>query len=115
MTEQPQRTQLSPEEWKQLCLLNLAQLQTHIQGMPPVLEGGLSAMTAEQMAAIDTHLTRGKSFLNAWARAKPLVTAEVRGPVDQAAPQVTNQTNGAEPPRQKRKYTKRAKSDQAVA
>lgn len=77
MTEQPQRTQLSPDEWKQLCLLNVNQLLTHLQNLPAVLEGGTSAMTVEQMSAIETHLARGKTFLTAWARSKPVQAQEV--------------------------------------
>lgn len=98
MTEQPQRTQLSPEEWKQLCLLNLAQLQTHLQNLPPVLEGGSSAMTAQQMQAIEDHLNRGRQFLNAWARAKliqPVVQPEIK---PQEAVQAAN---GAAPPKKR--------------
>lgn len=113
MTEQPQRTQLSPEEWKQLCLLNVAQLQTHLQNLPPVLEGGTSAMTAQQIDAIEAHLTRGRSFLNAWARSKPLQTAP-----QQAAPdvkEVAQQANGAEPPKRRGGWQKgRARKPKAA-
>lgn len=110
MTEQPQRTQLSPEEWKQLCLLNLAQLQTHLQNLPAVLEGGTSAMTAEQVSSIETHLNRGRTFLNAWARAKMVQPVSQEQPAPQEAVQAAN---GAT--RVKRKYTHRAKSAQAAA
>lgn len=99
MTEQPQRTQLSPEEWKQLCLLNVAQLQTHLQNLPPVLEGGSSAMTAQQIDAIEAHLTRGRSFLNAWARSKPLQTAPQQAKPD--VKEVAQAANGATPPKKR--------------
>ena len=104
MTDQPKTAQLSPEEWKQLCVLNINQLQTHLQNMPAVLEGGSSAMTAERIAEIETHLNRGRTFLNAWARSKAIQ-------VQPAAPVEVPAVN--EPPRQKRKYTRRA--EQKVA
>lgn len=114
MTEQPQRTQLSPEEWKQLCLLNVAQLQTHLQNLPPVLEGGTSAMTAQQMAAIKAHLARGESFLNAWARAKPLQTAQEQPRAE--SQEAAHAMNGDEAPKRKGGWQKgRARKPKADA
>lgn len=118
MTEQPQRTQLSPEEWKQLCVLNVAQLHTHLQNLPPVLEGGTSGMTAEQMTAIEAHLARGSQFLNAWARAKPLQTAQQSSALAPQEP--AQEANGAEPvrrkggwPKGKKRVSKAAEQDAA--
>lgn len=108
MNEQPKTAQLSPEEWKQLCLVNLTQLHGGITNMAPQLEGGNPGMNSEVIASIEAHLARFTSFLGAWARSRPV-------PLVQAAQSVPAQVNGAtEPPRQKRKYTKRAKPEGAV-
>lgn len=109
MTDQPKSTQLSPEEWKQLCLLNGQQLLNFLSGIPPQIESGAPGLTVEHMAQIDAHVARARNFLGAWLRSRPVQ------PVDQFKPEVPavsqQSMNGVEPPRQKRKYTKRAKPE----
>lgn len=117
MSEQPKSTQLSPEEWKQLCVLNAKQLFDYINNLPSMARETeespvISGMTPQHIAAIEAHITRGSQFLNAWARSKPV--QEAANPAQpqataNAANNVAAQLNGAEPPRQKRKYTKRAR------
>lgn len=119
MTEQPKSTQLSPEEWKQLCVLNAKQLFDYINNLPSMARETeespvVSGMTPQHIAAIEAHIMRGSQFLNAWARSKPV--QEAANPAPQAGVNLVNQaSNGSEPPRQKRKYTKRAKPEQRVA
>lgn len=119
MSEQPKSTQLSPEEWKQLCVLNAKQLFDYINNLPSMARETeespvVSGMTPQHIAAIEAHIARGSQFLNAWARSKPVQEAASPAP-QQASNNVAAQLNGAEPPRQKRKYTKRAKPEQRVA
>lgn len=66
----PKTAQLTPEEWKQLCILNAAQLQNFLQSIPGNTETGASGLTDEAMSIVDMHMARGRTFLGAWARAK---------------------------------------------
>lgn len=71
MTEQPRSTaQLMPEEWKQLCLLNLGQLHTFLQSIPSATETGASNLTEQHVAMIEAQIGRTATFLNAWRRAR---------------------------------------------
>lgn len=100
MTEQPKTVGLSPDEWKQLCVLNCAQLQQYLNGIAPQTEGGASGLTAEHLGLIEQHTARGHAFLNAWAASKA-IPAPTPAVVD-----VTNGAARAEKP--KRKYTRRS-------
>lgn len=92
MTE-PKTMQLAPADWKQLCLLNAAQLHGYIEMIPPHNEGGASALTDDALREIDAHLERGRALLRAWRVARmPAVVAEVKV-----------QTNGADPVKPKGK------------
>lgn len=83
-------TQLTAEEWKQLCLLGVAQLNTFVQqiAVPP---------TGEHFALIDSHLERWRTHMGAWAASKVVL--------DPVPPQQAVRTapagNGAEPPKKK--------------
>ena len=102
MTDQPKSTtQLSPEEWKQLCLLNCQQLQNFIGSIPPQIESGAPGLTADHLAMIDNHVVRARTFLNAWTRAKPVVsTAEQQAQVMAQVPAIdaAPASNGAAEP-----------------
>lgn len=101
MTEQAKTVGLSPDEWKQLCVLNCAQLQNYLNGIAPQTEGGASGLNAEHLALIDQHVARGRAFLNAWAASKP-----VPAPPKAAVVEIGN--GAAAPEKAKRKYTRRA-------
>lgn len=87
---QPAFTTLSPDEWKQLCLLNVGQLQNYLLGIPALTESGASGMTDEHLAQIEAHVTRGQSFLIAW-RKSSVGAARIEPPAAHA------EGNGAEP------------------
>lgn len=113
MTEPRKSATLSPDEWKQLALLGCVQLQNYLNGIPPVVESGASGLTVEHMAEIDRHLDRMKSLhLFGWRNSKSLQPVQQQPSTSFEQPA---QANGAEPPRQKRKYTKRAKPEGVTA
>lgn len=58
--------QLTPEEWKQLCILNMVQLHNYLQSIPGNTETGASGLTDQVRNIIDAHLARGHTFLRAW-------------------------------------------------
>lgn len=72
--------QLTPEEWKQLVLLNAAQLQNWLQGIPGNTESGAAGVTADHLALVDGHLNRLRTFLRAWSVAKIDVPAQRSAP-----------------------------------
>lgn len=91
--------QLTPEEWKQLVLLNAAQLQNYLQSIPGNTEGGASGLNDGNLALIDAHIARGRSFMRAWSLARLTVPQQATAPQPQAqdgAP-APEQANGAEP------------------
>lgn len=93
MTEQTGKVaKLTPEEWKQLVLLNTAQLQNHLQAIPGNTETGAAGLTEHHLALIDTHIGRGRAFMRAWS----LATLEI-APVVQPHQAPVQHTNGAEP------------------
>ena len=93
---EPKTMQLAPADWKQLCLLNAAQLHNYIEMIPPHNEGGASALTDEAVREIDAHLERGRALLRAWRVSRiPAMVAEVKV---QTKPAV----NGAVPKRRGR-------------
>lgn len=94
--------ELSPEEWKQLALLNCAQLQTFLTNIPPHIESGASGLTAQHMVLVQEHTARGRVFLTAWANSKQRIAPQ---PVQVVA-------NGAAP--EKRKRGRPAKPKAAV-
>lgn len=97
--------QLKGEQWKQLALLNLTQLIKGLESVTGNTEGGESGMSDEFLAKIDTHLAEMRLYLRSWRASKIVVPA----------PAVVTQTaNGADVPRQKRKYTKRQQPAQAA-
>lgn len=77
MTEQ-KSTQLSPEEWKQLCLLNVDQLLNFLRAIPA--QGQVSetdttiiaGLVPERINQIEEHLGRLGQFLRAWSRSRPV-------------------------------------------
>lgn len=95
MTEQTTSkvAKLTPEEWKQLVLLNTAQLQNYLQSIPGNTETGVAGFTDQHMAIIDGHFARGRAFMRAWS----LSTVEVAPAAQPPAP--AHQANGAEPPK----------------
>lgn len=104
MTEQPKTVGLSPDEWKQLCVLNCAQLQNYLTGIAPQTEGGASGLTPEHLALIEQHVARGKAFLVAWGASRPVIA-----PQPQEAKPAQPAANGAAvEPRAKRKYVRKA-------
>jgi hypothetical protein len=123
VTDQPKSTQLSPEEWKQLCCLNSKQLFDYITNIPAMVKADETApitagLTAQHVAEINAHIERGAQFLGAWLRSKPVQPVEqnLKGATARQIIQDDPQAmNGAQPTRQKRKYTKRAKPEQRVA
>lgn len=67
MTALPKKTtQLTPEEWKQLVLLNVSQLGTFLQNIPGNTESGSAGFTEQHMQLIGGHLDRMGSFMRAW-------------------------------------------------
>lgn len=70
MTEPRTTAQLMPEEWKQLCLLNVGQLHAFLQSIPSATETGASNLTDEHYAMIEAQIARAATFLNAWRRAR---------------------------------------------
>lgn len=113
MVTEQKSTQLSPEEWKQLCVLNCQQLLNFLNACPAMgkMEGSediVSGMTSARIAEIDAHVARSRQFLMAWARSKPVGIPE---PVKQeAAPEA----NGAAPPVKKRGRPRKAEAQQAA-
>lgn len=84
-SEVPQKTtQLTPEEWKQLCILNVTQLHSFIQGIPSHTEGGVAGINDHHLALIEGHLQRGAAFLRAWQKSKTIIPV-----AEEAAPQET--------------------------
>lgn len=71
MTEKT--TSLTPEEWKQLCLLNVTQLHNFLQGVPAQTEGGVAGISDQHLALIEGHLQRGSAFLRAWQKSRPVI------------------------------------------
>lgn len=90
---EPTIAELSPEEWKQLALLNCAQLQTFLNNIPPHVESGASGLTAQHMGLVQEHTARGRIFLTAWANSKLRVPPQ---------PAQTVAANGAVPGKRKR-------------
>lgn len=112
-----QTTSLSPDEWKALCLTNVAQLHTFLNGIPPISEGGLSGITDQHMALIEGHLNRQSAFLNAWRRSKAVGTvAQAESQPEAPAPAQT--ANGAQAPKRKggwpRGKSRKAKQPEAT-
>lgn len=99
MTEQTtgRVAQLNPEEWKQLVLLNAAQLQNYLQTIPGSTEGGASGLTDQHMALIDGHIARGQLFMRAWAVSRLTAAPQVDAPAKAA----NGATNGAHEPTRK--------------
>lgn len=93
MTDTPRSTaQLMPEEWKQLCLLNLGQLHTFLNSIPSATETGASNLTEQHVAMIEAQIGRTATFLNAWRRAR--IPGGVADQREEVAP-VKQATNGA--------------------
>lgn len=93
-------TQLSPEEWKQLCVLNCQQLVNFLSSVPAmglIEDVPVSGMTADRLVEIENHLVRGKQFLMAWARSRPVGVEQQK-----EAKVETAQTNGSQPKRRGR-------------
>lgn len=84
--------QLSPEEWKQLCLLNVGQLQTYLQA--------LTTPAPEHMAAIEAHMARWRDHMAAWCLARPLSTQPAAQTIA-VEPEIKPETNGAIAPKRK--------------
>lgn len=83
---QPKTMQLAPADWKQLCLLNAAQLHGYIEMIPPHTEDGSSALTDDALREIGAHLERGLALLRAWRVARvPAMVAEVNPQANGAA------------------------------
>lgn len=99
MTDAPKKTiALAPAHWRQLALLNVAQLHNFIDGIPAQTESGISALTDEQIAVIDAHLDEHRSFLRAWRLSRmPQMAAQQPAP----APQQANGKHEPEPVRRK--------------
>lgn len=95
MSDAPKTMQLAPAHWRQLCLLNVAQLHDYISSLPAHVEGGGSALTAIEMAVIDAHLAEQRAFLTAWQKSR------VPGLVVQPVPQVQPAANGHATPKRK--------------
>lgn len=71
MTASPKKTtQLTPDEWKQLALLNVSQLGTYLQNIPGNTETGSAGLTPQHLQLIGGHLDRFGSFLRAWSVAR---------------------------------------------
>lgn len=69
-------TTLTGEEWRNLCLVNVNQMQQFLQGIPGVTEGGLPGMSADHLLGSFNHIERLQQFLTAWSKAKPLVVSQ---------------------------------------
>lgn len=91
-------TQLTPEEWKQLCLLNIVQLKGFLDQ--------IAIPTDEQMKLIDEHMARWRMFMNAWVLAKPEEKPQepARGP----------EMNGVEPPKKRRGRPPKVRPEQEM-
>lgn len=89
---QPTTTALSPDEWKTLCMVNVTQLHSFLQNIPPMMETGVAGLTDEHLALIDGHLNRQRAFLNAWRRAR------AAGTVAEPVPQQEQPTPTRHPP-----------------
>lgn len=70
MPDAPKVMALAPADWRQLCLLNVAQLHDYVSSIPAHNEAGTSALTDEAMVVIDAHLDRGRAFLTAWRKSR---------------------------------------------
>lgn len=93
MTEQTAKTiQLKGEQWKQLAILNVAQLQNFLQSIPGNIESGASGLTDGQIALVEDHIAEMATILRAWRVSK--------GPVvqPQQPAETVVQTNGAAEP-----------------
>lgn len=89
-------TTLTGEEWRNLCLVNVNQMQQFLQNIPGVTEGGLPGMSADHLLGSFNHIERLQQFLTAWSKAKPLVAEQ---PMTQApAPQETAIETAADAP-----------------
>mgnify|MGYP000863056245 FL=1 len=103
-TASPKKTaQLTPEEWKQLVLLNVSQLGTFLQNIPGNTESGSAGLTQQHLQLIGGHLDRFGSFLRAWSVSRVEVPpAEVEVPEEA----VTAEGGaGAEAPKRKGGWT----------
>lgn len=98
MTEaSPKVTQLTPEEWKSIVLVNFTQLTNWLQAIPGNTETGASGLTEERIQSIEAHLTRTATLLHGWSKAKLTIT---EAPKAQAAAPA-EQANGAAPPKRR--------------
>lgn len=97
MPDAPKTMQLAPADWRQLYLLNVAQLHDYVSSIPAHVEGGTSALTDEAMAFIDAHLDRGRAFLVAWRKSR------VPGLAAQQPAQTQQTANGQHAPKPKKK------------
>jgi len=97
MTDTPKTMQLSPAHWRQLCLLNVAQLHDYVSSIPAHTEGGTSALTAAEMIVIDAHLAEQRAFLAAWSKSRMPAFVAPTPPAEAKAVQA----NGAEPVKRK--------------
>lgn len=97
MPDAPRTMQLAPADWRQLCLLNVAQLHDYVSSIPAHNEAGTSALTDEAIAVIDIHLERQRAFLTAWRKSRvPGLAAVQPAPAQQTA-------NGQHEPKPKKK------------
>lgn len=69
----PKTTQLSPEEWKGLCVLNAVQFHAFLQSIPGQNDDGSVGLTDRHLELAVQHMDRWRSFLQAWARSAPIV------------------------------------------
>lgn len=90
MTDAPRTMELAPADWRQLVLLNVEQLGNYIASIPANTEAGLSALTAEHIVVIGSHLERGHQFLTAWSKSRVPGMGQVR------AKSATEMIEGAE-------------------
>lgn len=99
MTEQTtgKVAQLTPEEWKQLVLLNAAQLQNYLQGIPGNTETGVSGLSDKHMSLIAGHVDRFQTFLIAWSKARIMVSPPVSAEASAPEADAPAHANGAEP------------------
>jgi hypothetical protein len=105
MTASPAKktTQLTPEEWKQLALLNVQQLGSFLQNIPGNTESGSAGLTEQHLQLIGGHLDRFGSFLRAWSLARVDVPPAVEVAEDDAAPETMTAKKGGWPKGKPRK------------
>ena len=92
---------LAPADWRQLCLLNVAQLHQIIESIPANDEHGASGLTDEMLAVLDQHVAKGAALLIGWRKSR------VPGLAHQQAPRAEQtasaaKTNGHDKPKPRR-------------